>query len=716
MFERRAWWFLAALVLLAFAVLVRLVDIQVVRAAQYSQLVERVSPRQVQYLRAPRGSIRDRQGRVLVCDEPCSDVTAYYRILSEDAAYLRSIARRLRQAGDFPETLALDAVVAQLREQIETGLRKVVDITGVGEAELVERRRQVLQRVARVREAVQRKSPAVKAVREEQSWHALVEDVDPDVALQLELQLGMQPWLKVQPGSRRRAVEADTLAHLLGRLGAATRARIERDPEADDDLRALRGGDRCGVSGVELLAESTLRGTRGRIVVDPSEGPLERISPVRGSDVFLTIDRELQDAVYKLVEQGVAKSPHPAGGAAVVIDVASREVLAAVSVPTYRLDEFSKRYGALIRDTRYMPTRGRAIQVAYPPGSTCKAIAAVGAVADGVVRADTRFHCTGHLLPNQPNRFRCWIYNQFRTTHDAAGNPDGQDLSDAIRNSCNIYFFKVGEKLGPARLCEWFEQFGFGRGAGTGLIEESPGTVPDEAWLHRAAGRRFQRGDEWNWAIGQGEVAATPLQVANVAATVASGVWKPVVLARDQDGAALGPPMDRPRTIPESALRALRIGMWRVANEPGGTAYPQARLGELAGPYVMCGKTGSAQAQPLVLNYRYVLEWPGGQREETIAVTDAEALERFADADAPKIVGRFAQDRYPALGENERLPAHAWFMGYTQARDVRAGEEPRGRVYAISVIIEFGGSGGHLAAPIGRAIAERLLTLAPASG
>jgi cell division protein FtsI/penicillin-binding protein 2 len=717
MFEQRIWWFVIAMGAAALVVSLRLVDLQVIHAAEHATLIDKVAPRQVHYIRAPRGAIRDRNGKPLVQDQACSDVTMFYRVLIDDESYLKTVARRLRRSGGYPEKMALDQIVPELRAQIDAALQAVRRVTGVSLEELERRRDRVVTRVQRIRERVARASgmePDADAkqwrplIREENAWHPILEDLPPAKANELALALGDQPWIRIQPGSQRRAIDADELAHLLGRMGAASADRIAADPERDDEFRALRPGDRCGISGVERLADHVLRGTRGRIVVDPTEGPIERRDPEPGQDVRLMIDHGLQRRIYQLLADGVKLSDHPAGAAAVVIDVSTREVLAAVSYPTYRIDEYGEKYGELLRDTRLMPLKARAIQVSYPPGSTCKAIAAVGALTDGVVSVATELECTGFLLPGNTSRFRCWIYNQKGLSHGP------QSIEDAIRNSCNIYFYRAGEKLGPARLCDWFERFGLGRTTGTGLIEESPGVVPDEEWLQRVAKRRFQRGDEWNWAIGQGEVNATPMQVANVAATIASGEWRPVVLARDSSGAPLGEDLPSER-FDSRALRSVRTGMWRVVNEPGATAY-NARLDQsIAGRYVMCGKTGSAQAQPLVLDYRFVLEWPDGRREEVIAATKEEALEPFGE-DGPRVVGRFAHDRFPTLGEDGKLPAHAWFMGYTQSADVRPGDAPRGKVYAIAVIIEFGARGGAIAGPVAKKIAELMLGADVAAG
>ena len=207
-------------------------------------------------------------------------------------------------------------------------------------------------------------------------------------------------------------------------------------------------------------------------------------------DATLAWLESLGYAVLKLLADAVGELParEQAGAAAVVIDVATREVRALASYPVYSYTDFNADYEQLQRDAQRLPLLFRAVQGQYPPGSICKAITLVGGLSEGVITPETRFHCTGFMLPDKPDRFRCWIYNQYGTTHDAA-EPEGQNGEDAVRNSCNIYFFHVGEGLGVDRLCDWFSRFGLGRSAGTGLIEEVDGIVPTYAWLRQVAGR-----------------------------------------------------------------------------------------------------------------------------------------------------------------------------------------------------------------------------------
>lgn len=712
MFARRLKWFVIGLAALAGVVVARLVELQVVQAAYYGELAARLTVRPARYLPAPRGSILDRHGAPLVADQPAADVSVHYAVLTftNRARYLSAVARELRSRGEYPDSLATHEIVSELQNQVARMWQRLSELADVPVATLVARAEATRARVEAIRRAVEARTSIRQMVSEELAYHPILRDVSPEVALAVREEFARYPWVRVTPTARRVASEADACVHLLGRLGEADADRLADDPFGADELRRLRPGDRCGVSGVELLAETILRGARGRVVEDVDGQALERVDPVPGRDVYLTIDRELQSEALALLQEAVEALETPSGGAIVVIDVETRDVLAAVSYPIYSHENFGVEYASLRSDARREPLRFRAIQNRYPPGSTCKAITLVGGLAENVLSPTERIHCTGHLLPNQPNMFRCWIYNQYRTTHDAR-DPAGQDAELAIKNSCNIYFFRVGDRLGPARLCDWFDRFGIGRPAGTGLIEEAIGVNPTAAWLarYRTSAPRPQPADAWNWSIGQGEVTATPLQIANIGATIASGYWAPARLVRDAQGRPLGPDYPPGDRLPESALRPLRAGMWRVVNEAHGTA-TTARLDRA--DYVLCGKTGSAQAQPHTVNWTYHLEFADGRRTTVVAATDADALAGFA-APRPRIVGRFAAERYPALLPDEPLPSHAWFLGFTQAADTPRGRPPQGKSYAICVLVEFGGSGGRVAAPVAKRVAEWLVDHAP---
>lgn len=710
MFERRLAWFIIGMIVMALLVVARLVEIQAVRADEYERISDRLLTRPVIDLRAPRGGIYDRLGRPLVTDEPSYDICAHYAMLSaicgeafspDAEAYLQAQARNMLRAGLYPRGTPRARIVDELKKEVVEALPRLQRLIGVSPDEIRDQARLVLSRVQRMREAILRRSEGrVDQIAEEETLHPIIEGLTVEQAVAARMELEKSGWLRVEPSARRVAHDAKPLSHLLGRVGVADPRRIAGDPLAADEALRLRPGDNCGVSGVEYLAETTLRGSRGRIIEDYDRSVIERIEPTAGHDVRLTIDAELQTNVYSILSKAVEESDLPAGGSAVVIDVASREIRALVSYPSYDYDDFNKRYDELRKDTHWEPLRFRAVSGQYPPGSTCKVIALYGGLDTGVITPTTTFDCEGRLLPNEPNKFRCWIYNQYHTTHGPLS------AEGAIKNSCNIFFFHVGERLGAGRLCEYFSRLGLGQSQETGLIEETLGIVPTEDWLRRVQDRAYQPADAWNFAIGQGEVTATPLQCANVAATVASGHWAPVRLARDDRGEPLGGEYNSGPALNDAWLRVIRSGMWRVVNERGGTA-ASAQLDNTN--HVLCGKTGSAQTSPRVISRRYTLEWPDGHREDVIAPSREDALASHR-GEKVRVAGSHVYERFPPWSPEDKLPSHAWFIGFTQSKSTPIGDTPRGSVYAISVLIEFGASGGHVAAPVAKEIAEAALS------
>lgn len=701
MFERRIRTLSIFLLVLALAIVVRLYDLQIVRAAEFDELVQRLTTRPVRYLPAARGRILDRAGRTLICDEPAWNVSVHYAVLSGNSrSYLTAVARDLRRRGDYAPGTPLDEIVSELRIAIDDMWRRLSQLSGMTVPELLDIGMNYENRIARLRDELERRTGILQPVREEFAMHPVIEGIDHETALLIRQELERYPWLRVVPGSRRHPYDVDSMVHVIGRTGAATRERIDADPLRSDEHRGLRPGDRCGTSGVERMADSFLRGVRGQLADETNPADPDNIQPTPGGDVMLTIDADLQQRTVEILGQAVAESIHPSGASAVVIDVETREVIVLASYPTYGFESFSREFKALAADPVRAPLLFRAVAAQYPPGSICKAATLIGGLTERVVNENTTFVCNGHLLPNQPGKFRCWIFNQ---TPGATHGPES--ATEAVRDSCNIYFFNVGERLGCDRLCEWFSRIGLGRQQGTGLEEESDAIVPTADWLWTRFERRHQPADAWNYSIGQGEVTCTPLQAANVAATIAAGVWRPVMLARSVEGQRIGGTDETRVPLDDTALRVLRTGMWRVVNEPGGTA-GGARLD--TPDYELCGKTGSAQTVPRVTSRRYMLEWPDGHRDSVVAQNADEAMAPYHES-RPRIVGSRAEGRYPNIGPDDKLPSHAWFMGFTQSKATRRGGAPRGRVYAIAVIIEFGGGGGKVAGPVAKQIIDLVL-------
>ena len=314
-------------------------------------------------------------------------------------------------------------------------------------------------------------------------------------------------------------------AHLLGYTGAIT---SETWPTYKE-----KGGytmnDYVGITGAESAFESYLKGTSGTRAIERNEnGKIissqwltdtetgESLAPQPGQNVFLTIDIDLQEQVENILASGVAglKSTETEGAACVVLDVNSGDILASASYPTYSLSTFSQDYKQLSEDP-LKPLLNRAFQGLYPPGSTFKMITAIGALEEGIVEPYTKIRDEGRYKYWSSPQPACWIYNQGGGTHGL------QNVSDAIKNSCNYYFYEVGRLLGIERLDQYAAMFGLGQKTGVELTE-SAGVVASPEFTESLGGTWYE-GNILSVAIGQESTQVTPLQLANYIATLVNG-------------------------------------------------------------------------------------------------------------------------------------------------------------------------------------------------
>jgi penicillin-binding protein 2 len=619
-----------------------------------------------------------------------------------------------------------DAIVARLREQVETMWPQIAGLADAPVEELLAQRDRILARTSAMKRYLQRFEP-IRKLREEQIAHAVVSGLPQPAAVEARIRLADLPWVAVVPGTQRTYFDAEPVCHLLGRMGHITAENIDEHPPAIDGdvLRGYGPSDRVGITGVEYVAESWLRGRRG-MVRHKRDGTVDlRIEPLDGLDARLTLDAELQRHVWQALAEAVQGNAAATGGAAVVLDVNTRQVLALVSYPTFNPADFDRLYPQLRRDVRTLPLLFRAVSAEYPPGSPFKLVAAMAGMADGFVDPRQEIFCQGYL--HNPESFRCWI---FRRPGPKQHGP--LDLVGGIKNSCNVYFFTIGERLGVDRLCQWYDMLGIGGPMVTGLPEERTGLNPTPQWIQQHRHRRVQVADARFFAIGQGLALVTPLQQANVIASIAAGEYvSPQVLV------AGGPAQVRRRLpISPGDLDLIRQGMWKVVNEPGGTAYRTGHFTE--SPYretiELFGKTGSAQASRRVTAWRYRIV-SQGHEPITLIAPDNDAfrgelrevidelpddivfmsptgdLNELAAAQAnhpgAMLVERSPAAYWPPLVENEDdkdRPTHAWFAGFVQRK--QAGQLHTGPRVAIALIVEFGGGGSAVAVPVGKRIAK----------
>ncbi len=296
-------------------------------------------------------------------------------------------------------------------------------------------------------------------------------------------------------------------AHTLGYLGEVTEAELARPGSP------YVAGDLVGRRGIEQRYDLTLRGEDGeQVVTVDSRGRLREQSgrrPARpGQRLDLTLDLELQQEAAVYFDRRV--------GATVVLDPDSGELLAVVSAPSYNPNLFARRLARdewrELLDAPHDPLQNRALQNTYPPGSIFKIVVAVAALSEGVARpSDTAFCSGATTIYNR--RFRCW----------RRGGHGRVNLREAIKESCDVYFYQLGQRLGIARIAEYARRFGLGAPTGVDIAGEKAGLVPDPDWSLRVRGERWYSGETISVAIGQGPLLVTPLQVASLMATVVNG-------------------------------------------------------------------------------------------------------------------------------------------------------------------------------------------------
>jgi len=724
-FERRLKVLLGLMGAAALFVVIRLGQVQIVQGEYYRQRAERsltLQPRQIPFV---RGAVYDRTGEVLVRDEPCWGVAIDYGVIAADvgsnpAAMGRQI-KRWKRAGwyDWPpgdprvgRPLSDEEVEQAFRHELSTMWIQMAGfaagLRSVPVEDPRERARDIRDHVVRIRKAVADRRGFDAPVAEETVPHAVVTGLDADEQIAARERFARFPWVHMEPDSVRRFMsDAAPFAHVLGRTGRVDAKHVANDPNADDPFAKYRADERVGITGVEYAAEQILRGRRGQVTLD-REGKLVEegcFEAQDGRDVALTIHGGLQRRLYRLLGEVVEAVPESSGGTIVVLEVPSRELLALVSYPSYDPNRFDELYPALRDDTDRLPLRFRAVSNRYAPGSTVKPLICLAGLINGRITLDTREVCTGYLFDDVRDRWRCWRIHgtNQRKAHGSV------DVVEALIGSCNIFMYRVGERLGVDGLCSVFDMVGIGKYSGIGLREEVKGINPTPSWLMTHKNMRVTPGTARLFSIGQGELSMTPVQVANLMATYASGRYRPVTLIRSQTPT---PQWIIPATSEQWA--AIRRGVYGVVNDPVGTAYRYARFEH--DRWALCGKTGSATAHAWPTAYRVSYVDPDGVEQVTLVRAGAkgETIKRFtsdhSDATftpAQVEVARRWPRHPPPTGEQF---SHAWFGGYLQVLDA-AGQPDWSRKphIAFTVLVEFGGSGGRTSGPLAKAVVAELL-------
>lgn len=369
--------------------------------------------------------------------------------------------------------------------------------------------------------------------------------------------------------------------HVLGRVGKLSPAEWETYGPLGYAMDSTVGKD-----GAEAAFEAALHGTPGKKLVR-TEGDRTTeewaVLPRRGKNVTLTLDKTVQEAARTALADFLSSHPAATGGSAVVLDVNDGGVLAMVSLPGYDTDAFSDAYPALAADPD-APLMNRAVQGLYAPGSTFKLVTAAAALEEGVLTPKTQILDTGRYTYYKSPQPQCWLYRQEGRTHGL------ETVSEAIADSCNIFFYDAGRRVGIRTLETYARAFGLGEKTGIELAREKAGVMAGPAYTEGIGGTWYE-GNVLSAAIGQENNRFTPLQLAQMTATLCNGGnrWQ-VHLLREIEGEA---PYQKQLLgsvrLSEENAAAIREGM-RAVTRTGSLSAAFSTLPVEAG-----AKTGSAQ-------------------------------------------------------------------------------------------------------------------------
>lgn len=562
--------------------------LQVVRHDTYEEMAANNHLRTIP-LRAPRGVLFDRDGRVLV-----------------ENRYSFTIAIQL-----------------ELTRNLEATIDRVAAVTGADAARI----RDAVQK--RRREPLFRPRPVIE--------HATFAQVAAIRARHLEM-----PEVVVQQVPTRTYPADRMAAHLFGYVGEIQEAQLT---SREFSPLSLQPGAIVGQSGLERVYNTQLMGTDGnRFVVVNSIGreidELKKQDPVDGERMQLTIDVDLQRAL----EDAFAHAG--LNGAGIILDPNNGEVLAATSLPAFDPNTFAvgidgAQWQKLTTDP-LRPMTNRVLQGTYPPGSTFKIVMAVAALEEGVITPETTFYCPGHAT----------FYG--RTFHCLRRQGHGLvDLRTAIEQSCNVYFYNLGQRLSIDTIHKYAAALGLVGKTGIDLPGEGDSFVASTEWKRRTQNQPWYPGETISVAIGQGAVAVTPLALATMIATVANGgtlVTPHLARAFDNgDGRGWQPfvqpaPRSRLDISPEN-LQAVRDGLWRVVNGSG-----TGRVAQIAGHDVV-GKTGTAQANVSLQNRALAAS-------RGVDVRDHRWFVFFAPRDNPQIAGVIFAEHGGTTGSATPIARH----------------------------------------------------------
>jgi penicillin-binding protein 2 len=458
------------------------------------------------------------------------------------------------------------------------------------------------------------------------------------------------PGVEITAGLSRHYPQGKVAAHILGYV-----SRIDEQALKSIDTSNYRGTTHVGKVGLEKTYETLLHGTVGYQQVETTaQGRvlrvLQRTPPVSGRNIYLTLDLRVQAAA----EQAFGDY----SGSAVAINPNNGDILAAVSLPAYDPNAFVNGIDyddyAALKDNADEPLFNRTLRGQYPPGSTIKPFMGLAGLEQGITGRHSSTYCPGfYSLPGNSRKYRDWK----RTGHGTV------KLHAAITQSCDVYFYDLARSLGIDRIHDYLKHFGFGRATGIDIQGELSGLLPSKEWKRRRRNQPWFPGETVITGIGQGFFLVTPMQLATATAALATNglVMKPKVVHVEQEAnrnelLPHHPELTETITVNnQDHWDAVINAMIDVVHSPRGTA---RRIGA-GSPYRIAGKTGTAQ-----------------------------------------VFGLKEDEEYDAATLEKKLRDHALFIAFAPVDDPKI---------AVAVIVENGGSGGSVAAPIARTIMDAYL-------
>ena len=411
-------------------------------------------------------------------------------------------------------------------------------------------------------------------------WSGAGDITDPTPALLVRVKEARLTRVTIQPTVTRTG-SGDLAPHVIGRVGAMTPDQWQTYQDLGYPMDA-----RVGQDGAEAAFEDLLHGTDGtRVIHTDRQGEITgedyAALPQPGQDVTLTLDKDLQTALQTALGDFLSANNCP-GGAGVVLDVADGGVLAMASLPGYDTDDFSASYADLSAAPA-APLMNRAIQGLYAPGSTFKLVTAAAALEEGVLTPETKILDTGRYTYYPSPQPQCWLYRQEGRTHGL------ETLSEAIADSCNIFFYDAGRRVGINTLEAWAHALGLGEATGIELAGEKTGVVAGPDYT-RSVGGTWYEGAVLSAAIGQENNRFTPLQLAHMTATLVGdgNRWQVHLLKKAGQTDYVPVSLGKVDLQPEN-LTAIKEGMLAVT-QSGSLADAFLDL-----PVAVGAKTGSAQ-------------------------------------------------------------------------------------------------------------------------